>query len=293
MNATEYGDGRVLLELDAGVAHVCLNRPEKKNALDTGMFEGLVQAAHRVRDDPSIRVAVLSGAGDCFCSGLDFSTFGAMADGGLDAESEDVAAASRDLSPAGANRAQQIAWLWQEVPVPVIAAVRGAAYGGGFHIALGADIRFIAPDARIAFVEITWGLVPDLSGTQALRRLVPLDVAKKLIFSGEPISGTQAVAWNLGTELSDRPLEDAFALARVIASRSPDAVRAAKQLLNSSGLVSLREGLANEFQASAGLMGGANQLEAVVARLQKREPRFADPGSGAPGPSERSADTAD
>jgi enoyl-CoA hydratase/carnithine racemase len=200
-----------------------------------------------------------------------------MADDGLDAESEEVAAAARDLSPEGANRAQQIAWLWQEVPVPVIAAVEGAAYGGGFHIALGADIRFIAPDARIAFVEITWGLVPDLSGTQALRRLVPLDVAKKLIFSGEPISGRQAVAWNLGTELSEQPLEDAFALARVIAGRSPEAVRAAKRLLNDSGLVSLEEGLANEFRASASLMGGKNQIEAVMARLQQREPEFVDP----------------
>ena len=279
MEVIELGDGRVRLERDQGLAHVRLNRPEKKNALDSGMFEGLLQAARLVRDDRSLRAAVLSGAGDCFCSGLDFSTFGAMAHGGLDAESEEVAAAARDLSPDGANRAQQIAWLWQEVPVPVIAAVQGAAYGGGFHIALGADVRFIAPDARIAFVEITWGLVPDLSGTQALRRLVPLDKAKKLILSGEPISGEQAVAWNLGTELSEHPLEDALALARVIASRSPDAVRAAKRLLNTSGLVSLEEGLANEFRASAGLMGGANQIEAVMARLQKREPKFVDPES--------------
>ena len=277
MKLIELGGGHVQLELDQGLAHVRLNRPEKKNALDSGMFDGLREAAHRVADDRSVRAAVLSGAGDCFCSGLDFSSLGAMADGGLDAENEDVASAARDLSPEGANRAQQIAWLWQELPVPVIAAVQGAAYGGGFHIALGADVRFIAPDARIAFVEITWGLVPDLSGTQTLRRLVPLDVAKKLIFSGEPISGEQAVALNLGTELSEQPLEDAFSLARVIASRSPDAVRAAKRLLNASGLVSLEEGLANEFRATAGLMGGANQIEAVRARLQKREPNFVDP----------------
>ena len=279
MSATKADEGRVRFELDGGVAHVQLNRPGKKNALDARMFEGLLEAARRVRDDRSVRSVVLSGAGDCFCSGLDFSTFGAMADGGLDAESGDVAEAARDLSPDGANRAQQIAWLWQEVPVPVIAAVQGAAYGGGFHIALGADVRFIAPDARIAFVEITWGLVPDLSGTQALRRLVPLDVAKKLIFSGEPISGEQAVAWHLGTELSGQPLEAAFDLAKVIASRSPDAVRAAKRLLNTSGLVSLEDGLANEFRASAGLMGGANQVEAVKARLERREPAFSDPES--------------
>ncbi len=277
METKELGGGRVRVESERGIAHVVLNRPDKKNALDSGMFEGLREAAHRVEADPAVRAVVLSGAGDCFCSGLDFATFGQMAVGGLDAQNEEVASAARDLSRDGANAAQQIAWLWQEVPVPVIAAVRGAAYGGGFHLALGADLRFLAPDARIAFVEITWGLVPDLSGTQALRRLVPLDKAKLLIFSGEPISGEQAVAWNLGTELSAHPLEDAFALARNIASRSPDAVRAAKRLLNGSGLVPLAEGLANEFRASARLMGSPNQVEAVMARLERREPRFRDP----------------
>jgi enoyl-CoA hydratase/carnithine racemase len=275
--STEFGGGRVRVARADGIAHVLLDRPEKKNALDSGMFQGLRDAAHAIAADPSVRVVVLSGAGDSFCSGLDFSTFGAMADGGLDAENEDIAAAAADLSPAGANAAQQIAWLWQELPVPVIAAVTGAAFGGGFHIALGADVRFIAPDARIAFVEITWGLVPDLSGTQALRRLIPLDRAKKLVLSGEPISGAQAVAWNLGTEVSDAPLDDAFALARTIADRSPDAVRAAKKLLNESALVPVADGLANEFRASAGLMGAPNQIEAVVARLQKRPPKFTDP----------------
>lgn len=268
---------RVRVEIADSIAHVQLNRPEKKNALDSRMFDGLLAAARSVAAHPSVRAVVLSGAGDSFCSGLDFSSFSDMASGDLDPDSESIRETAKDLSRDGANRAQQLAWLWQELPVPVIAGVRGAAYGGGFHIALGADVRFVAPDARIAFVEISWGLVPDLSGTQALRRLVPLDVAKKLIFSGEPISGEQAVAWHLGTELSDQPVEDAFALARVIATRSPDAVRAAKRLLNTSGLVSLEEGLANEFRTSAGLMGSANQLEAVMARLQKREPKFADP----------------
>jgi len=272
---------RVTVEIEAGIAHVQLNRPEKKNALDEGMFDGLLAAARGLAENSAVRAVVLSGAGDCFCSGLDASSFGEMASGTLDAETDSVRAAARDLSADGANRAQQLAWLWQELPVPVIAAVHGAAYGGGFHIALGADLRVIAPDAKIAFVEITWGLVPDLSGTQALRRLVPLDVAKKLIFTGEPISGEQAVALHLGTQLSDQPLEDAFALARTIAQRSPDAIRAAKRLLNASGLVPLSEGLANEFRASAKLMGSKNQIEAVMAKLQRREPAFEDPDPNA------------
>jgi enoyl-CoA hydratase/carnithine racemase len=269
---------RVILERSEGVAHVRLNRPEKKNALDGAMFDRLLSTARSLRQDASVRAVVLSGEGDSFSSGLDVSSLGEMASGSLTPESESIQAATRDLSPDGANRAQQLAWLWQELPVPVIAAIHGVAYGGGLHIALGADIRFIAPDARIAFVEITWGLVPDLSGTQALRRLVPLDVAKKLILTGEVITGERAVALHLGTEVSDHPIEDALALAHTIAARSPDAVRAAKKLLNASALVSLREGPANEFDASAGLMGGKNQIEAVMAKLERREPRFQDPG---------------
>ena len=268
---------RVQIERDGGVVHVQMNRPEKRNAIDGPMFEGLLEAARSLASDPSVRAVVLSGAGGCFSAGLDMANFAEMAGGDLNADRDDVKAAAADRSPAGANRAQQVAWLWQELPAPVIAAVEGAAMGGGFHIALGADIRFIAPDARIAFVEITWGLVPDLSATQALRRLVPLDVAKKLILSGEPIGGERAVALGLGTELSEQPLEDAFALARTFAKRSPDAVRAAKRLLNESGLVPLAQGLANEFEASAALMGGRNQLEAVMAKLEKRDPRFQDP----------------
>jgi enoyl-CoA hydratase/carnithine racemase len=271
------GEERVRVTVEDGIAHVLLNRPEKKNALDAGMFEGLLAAADRLEADASVRAVVLSGADGSFSSGLDVSSIGQIADGSLNAESESVAAAAADRSRDGANRAQQLAWRWQEIPAPVIAAVEGVAFGGGFHIALGADFRIIAPNARIAFVEIRWGLVPDLSGTQALRRLVPLDVAKKLILTGREIDGTEAVALGLGTELSDTPLEAAFALAREIASCSPDAVRAGKKLLNESVRVPLAEGLANEFDASAALMGTPNQMESVVARMQKRAPEFSDP----------------
>ena len=267
---------RVRIECKDGVAHVRLNRPEKKNALDAEMFEGILGAAKRLREDRSVRAIVLSGEGGSFSAGLDVASLGQMATGALNPDSDSIKQATADLSPQGANRAQQLAWSWVELPVPVIAAVEGVAFGGGLHIALGADIRFVAPDARLAFVEITWGLVPDLSGTQALRRLVPLDVAKKMILSGEEIDGRTAVALGLATELSDRPVEDALEFARVIAQRSPDAVRAAKKLLNNSALVPLSEGLSNEMAASAGLMGGRNQIEAVMSKLEKRAACFED-----------------
>ncbi len=268
---------RIRVTTDGGIAHVLLNRPEKKNALDGDMFEGLRQAARDLAADPCVRVVILSGAGDSFCSGIDLSNFGAMASGELSEESESVKAAVADKSRDGANQAQQLAWLWQELPVPVIAAMTGVAYGGGLHIALGADIRIVSPDARLAFVEISWGLVPDMSGTQAMRRLISLDLAKKIVFTGETLSGTQAVGLHLATETSDQPLEAAFALARTIADRSPDAIRAAKKLLNASGLVSLADGLANEMAASGSLMGSKNQIEAVMSKLEKRTAHFEDP----------------
>ncbi|MBW2313914.1 MAG: crotonase/enoyl-CoA hydratase family protein [Deltaproteobacteria bacterium] len=268
---------RIVIERDGGVAHVRLNRPEKRNALDGDMMDALRAAAQTLGADASVRAIVLSGEGGHFSAGLDFSNFGDMASGDLDGDSAEVQAAAADLSRDGAHRGQQIGWLWQEVPQPVVAAIEGAALGGGLHVALGADIRLVSPDAKLGFVEITWGLVPDLSGSQAIRRLLPLDVAKKLFFTGEVVSGERAVALGLGTEVSEQPVEDALALARRIASHSPEAVRSAKWLLNASALVPVNEGLANEFRTSSELMGGKNQIEAVVAKLGKRDPQFEDP----------------
>ena len=139
---------RVIVEIFEGVAHVQMNRPDKKNALDGDMFDGILTAARQLRDDRSVRVVVLSGVGDAFSAGLDVSSLGEMATGSLNPKSESIKAATRDLSRDGANRAQQLSWLWHELPVPVIAAVHGVAYGGGLHIALGADIRLISPSAR-------------------------------------------------------------------------------------------------------------------------------------------------
>ncbi|MEN8185180.1 MAG: enoyl-CoA hydratase-related protein, partial [Myxococcota bacterium] len=176
-----------------------------------------------------------------------------------------------------ANFAQQAAWVWAELPVPVVAALHGVTYGGGLQIALGADIRFVAPDARLSILEIKWGLVPDMSGTQTLRRLARLDVVKELAFTGRIVSGEEAVALGLATHLSATPRESAFELAREIAGRSPDAVRAAKRLLQESGLAGTEEGLRLEEKLQASLLGRPNQTEAVRANLEKRPPRFDDP----------------
>src|SRR5579863_6147151 len=233
---------RVSVTITDGVADVRLTRPEKRNALDGAMFAGLVAAGERLKAEPRVRAVVLSGEGPDFCAGLDFGWFRAMRDG-------ERLSAQVDLPPGGgpAHAAgQRAAYVWTEVPVPVIAAVTGNALGGGLQIALGADIRIVAPDARMSVLEIRWGLIPDMTGTQVLPGLVGRDVAKELTFTGRMVSGEEAVRLGLATRVSATPHTDALALAREIAERSPSAVRAAKALLDLAGEVSFDEGLLAE-----------------------------------------------
>ena len=160
------------------------------------------------------------------------------------------------------------------MPIPVIAAVQGAAMGGGLNLAMGADVRVVAPDAKLGFVEITFGLLPDMSATQSMRHLAGLERIKELIFTGRRFSGADAVDYGLATTLSDTPLESAMEMARLIADRNPDAVRAAKKLLNDSMFSSTYDGLVAESNCSRELLGTPNQLEAVMSMFERREPDF-------------------
>ena len=269
---------RVTIEVNDGIADVRLARPEKMNAIDAAMFSALSEAGDEVAKNPAVRAVVLSGEGRAFCAGLDMKSFMNM--GKRDPTQGDEpsrAPQSAAASASPANLAQRAGWVWQEVPVPVIAAVHGVAFGGGLQIALGADIRYVTPDAKLSVMEIKWGLIPDMSGTQTLRRLVRLDVAKELTFTGRVISGEEAVSLGLATHVADDPHAAAMELAAEIASKSPDAIRSAKRLLNESGLGTLSEGFKLEASLQVGLMGTKNQLEAVKANLEKRPPRFEDP----------------
>lgn len=259
---------RVTVSIHSGIADVRLNRPDKLNALDPEMFGALVAAGERVIADPSVRAVVLSGEGKGFSAGLDVKGF--VGSGG--------ALLARDASSV-ANRAQRAAWVWQEVPVPVIAAIHGVAFGGGLQIALGADIRYATPDSQLSVMEIKWGLVPDMSGTQTLRRLVRLDVAKELTFTGRIVSGTEAAALGLVTRVTDDPRAAALATATEIAGRSPDAIRNGKELLNASGLLLLEDGFLLEEKLQRALLGSPNQIEAAMANFEKRPPNFRNPGA--------------
>ncbi len=275
---------RVQIEIDRGVAHVLLDRPDKMNALDQAMFAAIADAGEWVGADASVRAVVLSGAGRAFCSGLDFGSFQAMADAGRDdADDRNQDDGGGDAASLGAigetddritHLGQQVAHVWQEVPVPVIAAVHGVALGGGCQIALGADIRICAPDARFSVLEVKWGLIPDMTGTWMLPRLVGLDVAKELTFTGRMVEGTEAVALGLATRVADDPLAAATDLAMEIAAKSPESVRAAKRLLNVSGSVPMADQFARERAEIGQLIGTPNQFEAVMAGFEKREPRF-------------------
>ena len=161
--------------------------------------------------------------------------------------------------------------------MPVIAALHGVAYGGGLQIALAADVRIVAPDARLSVRELHWGLVPDMSGTQTLRHLVRADVARELTYTARIVSGSEAVSLGLATRASESPREDAFALAREIAAHSPDAVRAAKRLLEGAWSGDVAEGLRLEEELQRSLLGRPNQVEAVRANLERRPPKFRDP----------------
>ena len=266
---------RVVYTIKEGVADVRMNRPEKMNAIDSAMFEGLRKVGRELAENKSIRVVVLSGEGRAFCAGLDFTSFQAMADTDKQDSSIDPITGRDPDYPA--NIAQDAGYVWHIMPVPVIAAVHGVAFGGGLQIAMGADIRIIEPDANMSIMEIKWGLVPDMSGTQMLRHLVPLDVVKELTFTGKLITGEEAVALGLATRTSKTPYEDAMALAKEIASKSPDAIRAGKKLLNASRLVTLAEGFKLEAELQTSLIGKPNQIEAVMANMEKRDPKFKDP----------------
>lgn len=264
---------RVRYTIANGVADVRLSRPEKLNALDLAMFHALVEASEALRSEAGVRAVVLSGEGRSFCAGLDLAVF--ASDGEKEDGAEAFAAAALARYREGiASVAQQAVIGWSTLPVPVIAAVHGHAYGGGLQLALGADLRIVAPDAKLAVMEMRWGMIPDMAGSQILPGLVGRDVAKDLTFTGRTVSGEEAVAIGLATRLSATPYDDAQTLAAEIASKSPSAIRAAKGLLDMAGAVSWEVGLLAEQRAQRRLLGGADQTEAVLAFVEQRPPRW-------------------
>jgi enoyl-CoA hydratase/carnithine racemase len=257
---------RVTIEVADGIADVTLNRPDKLNALDPAMFSALSEASSALAERGDVRAVVLSGRGRAFCAGLDLASMaGDPSAGLLDERAYGIA-----------NVFQNAAWGWRSLPMPVIAAVHGVAFGGGLQIALGADIRIVAPDARLAVMEARWGMVPDMAGVALLRGLVRDDVARELTYTARQFSGTEAAELGLATQLADDPRAAALALAAEIAARSPRAVRSAKRLFGLSQDAGADALLLAESREQAELLAGPDLPETVAAHAERRAPRFAD-----------------
>lgn len=260
---------RVVIEIQDHIADVRWNRPDKHNALDQEQFHAMTEAALSLADRKDVRVVVMSGNGPSFCSGLDYASFMAQGPNALDMVFE-----PSDAAPA--NNAQGCAWAWRNLPMPVIAAVHGVAYGGGFQIAMGADIRIAAPDARFSIMEMEYGLIPDMAITRTLRRTVAMDVLKELTFTARVFDGAEAKNLSVVTALAENPLDAAMEMAGHIANRSPDAIRGAKKLFEECWADDVKQGFELEAKLQQAIIGGKNQQEAVMAKMQKRTPKFSD-----------------
>ncbi|WP_033919462.1 crotonase/enoyl-CoA hydratase family protein [Sphingomonas sp. 37zxx] len=258
---------RVTTMIEGGIADVRLSRPEKMNALDPQMFAALAGTILRLGETPGLRCVVLSGEGRAFCAGLDMAS---MATGGSGASLE-----ARNCG-GDSNLYQQAAWGWRTLPVPVIAAVHGIAFGGGFQVMGGADIRICAPATRLSIMELKWGIVPDMAGFALWRTIVRDDVLRELVYTAREFDAAEALAHGFVTRLADDPHAAAMDLARQIAARHPQAVRAAKRLANLAADAAPATILRAESEEQARLMRTPNQLEAVRANMADRVPVFTD-----------------
>ena len=256
----------VTCNVAGGIADVRLARPDKLNALTLPMLDALIEAGRALRSDRSVRAVVISGEGDSFCAGLDFAdAFG---------QAGAVAKAVVPRPWRGTNTFQEACWVWRRLPVPVIAAVHGHCFGGGVQIALGADFRITAPDARWSVLEGKWGLIPDMSGIRSLAQLIGIEQAKRLTMTAEIFSGEHAHEIGLVGAVGADPYADARALADQLATRSPDALAAAKRLFETRWNSGPRRTFARERIEQVRLMAGRNFKIARAAAFARETPVF-------------------
>ena len=262
---------RISISVNNHIADVRLNRADKMNALDPAMFQGIIAAGAQLAEINGVRAVVLSGEGRSFCAGLDMAS---MTSGGASANSG--MGSLTDRTHGNANTFQQVAMLWRKLPMPVIAAVHGVCFGGGLQIASGADIRVIAPDARLAVMEMKWGLIPDMGGYALWRGMVREDMLRELTYTNREFSGNEALTLGLATFVDENPHARAMAIASEIANRNPDAMREAKALFNEYADLDEDAILMAESVRQTRVIRTPNQIEAVMAGMQKRVGVFTD-----------------
>ena len=258
--------------LEDGIADVRMTRVDKMNALDPAQWSALVDAIDQLNAMPGLRVVVLSGEGRAFCAGLDLASMQGDRDPGASSAGGSLADRTRGI----ANNAQYAAWGWRELPVPVIAAVHGVAFGAGSQIMAAADIRIVHPETRLAIMEMKWGLVPDVAGMPLWRTQVRDDVLREMIYTNREFNGVEAKEMGFATHVAEDPHAKAMELARVIANKNPHAMRGAKRLCNLMGDASDAALLQAESDEQIKVIRTPNQMEAVMAEMQKRKPNFQD-----------------
>lgn len=259
---------RVSTEIKDHIAFVTLTRGDKMNGVDREMAEALIETAHGLAGDESLRAVVLSGEGRAFCAGLDVASFAALAGG----NAEEIV---MPRTHGNTNMYQELVLAWRRLPVPVIAALHGVVYGAGFQLALGADIRIAAPDTQFSIMEMKWGLVPDMGGMVLLPALMRSDVIRLMTYTAEPVDAAKALGWGIVTGLDEDPLAAATKLAQTIASKSPSAIRAAKRLIEVAESGAGEETvLMAESREQTDLIGKPHQMEVIAANMQKRSPNF-------------------
>ncbi len=264
---------RVAVSYENHIAHVRLTRADKMNAVDQEMIDAIIAAGQEVEGSDA-RVVVLSGEGKAFCAGIDITGLSGMI-------GKDPGALLMPRTHGGTadgahttNQWQEVAMIWHRLEIPVIAALHGAVLGAGMQLALGADIRIAAPDARLAVMEMKWGIVPDMGGMVLLPRLVRSDVLRRLTYTAAPVAAKQAEKWGLVTEIALDPLEKAMELAGVIAGKSPSAIKAAKRLIAFAENHGAEAVLEAESREQADLIGKPHQMEVVAAEFGKRPAVF-------------------
>jgi enoyl-CoA hydratase/carnithine racemase len=258
----------VKYEQKGAVAIVTLNRPDKYNAMSLEMFDQLIVTSEKIAKDRTVRAVVLTGEGKVFCSGMDIANF--------NPDSDLTATSIQKRTHGICNKWQKAIWTWWECPVPVIAAVKGLSYGAGLQLTMAADIKYVHPETRFSILEMKWGLIPDLSGTQLMRGNVREDIFKELTFTNRIFSAEEAVQYGFATHVSGYPMKAAMEIANKIATKNPAAIIKAKTLINSAKYVSAKEGLQAESDLQQEIMMKPDQLEAVYANMQKRSPLFND-----------------
>ena len=263
---------RISVEMSDGVADVRLDRGDKMNAMDADMFEALLDTADELATTRGLRAVVLSGNGPSWSAGLDLSMFAGMAEG-----ADSVGSIGAMVEGKITHRAQQAVWGWHELPVPVIGAIHGVAFGAGFQLPIGCDIRIVHPEVRMSILEIRWGITPDMTCTHLLPGIIGADVAKELIWTGREVDGDEALRLGLATRVSDDPHGAAMELATTIASKSPDAIRAGKRLVEAAYAEDFAIAFAKEREEIFALIGSPNQTESVTAWFEKRDADYVDP----------------